>query len=287
MNNDNAQFGAHVPAELKALRHWVVWRYEARSGKDKPAKRPYTPGTGWPARTDVPATWGTWPQALARYQHGGWQGLGFVFTAVDPYAGIDLDGCCDPETGEIAPWAWRIVEELRSYTEISQSGRSLHILMRAALPDHVGRKHGAIEIYDAQRYFAVTGEQLAGTPATLEDRQEEVLVLYRTLAPVEKLDTLPRAERPVSMLRRPDAEVVRMALATPNGSKFQALWFGDRSAYPDSQTGQPNPSSADYALSLLLAYWTNGDPDQMDRLFRQSGLYRPKGDVQFSGHGHT
>ena len=76
---------AALPDELKALRQWVIWRYEARPGKDKPAKRPYSPRTGRPARTDAPATWGTWPQALARYQHGGWQGLGFVFTAADPY----------------------------------------------------------------------------------------------------------------------------------------------------------------------------------------------------------
>ena len=37
---------AALPDELKALRQWVVWRYEARPGKDKPAKRPYQPAHG-------------------------------------------------------------------------------------------------------------------------------------------------------------------------------------------------------------------------------------------------
>lgn len=279
---------AALPDELKALRQWLVWRFEARPGKDKPAKRPYSSGTGRPARTDVPATWGTWPQALARYQHGGWDGLGFVFTAADPYCGVDLDGCRDPETGEIASWAHYILDQLASYTEISPSGQGLHVLVRATLPDHTGRKQGAVEVYDHQRYFAVTGERLAGTPAALEERQVEVLALYATLAPVHDEDAFLHAPPPPhASLRRPDAEVLRMALAAPNGAKFRALWSGDLSAYSDPQTGQPNPSSADFALCLLLAYWCNGDGEQIDRLFRQSALYRYKWDAHFSGHGHT
>jgi putative DNA primase/helicase len=277
---------ATLPDELKALRQWVVWRYEARPGKDKPAKRPYSPGRGRPARTDASATWGTWLQALARYQHGGWQGLGFVFSAEDPYCGIDLDGCRDPETGEIATWAQQIVAALASYTEISPSGRGLHVLVKAALPDHIGRKHGAVEVYDAKRYFAVTGQRLKGTSATLEARQAEVLAWYATLASADE-EALPHVPQPIAALSRSDAEVLRKALAATNGPKFQALWTGELSASRDAQTGTLDQSRADFALCLLLAYWTNSDAEQMDRLFRQSALYRPKWDAQFSGQGHT
>src|SRR5690348_1643916 len=83
--------------------------------------------------------------------------------------------------------------------------------------------------------------------------------------------------RPVLVgLGRPDAEVLRRALAAPNGAKFRALWNGDLTGYTDLHSGQPNPSSADFALVRLLVYWTNGDAAQVERLFRQSGLYRPK-----------
>ena len=232
---------------------------------------------GAPGRRPSPAT-----------SSGGWDGLGFVFTAVDPYAGIDLDDCRDPETGEIAYWAQQIVGALESYTEVSPSGRGLHILVKAALPDHVGRKQGAVEVYDALRYFAVTGERLAGTPASLEERQAETLALYATLAP-EEADELPTADlsRPRPTLAHSDAEVVAKALAATNGATFQALWSGDLRAYTDPRTGQVDQSRADFALCLLLAYWCNSDPDQMDRLFRQSALYRSKWDVQFSGRGRT
>ena len=285
MKQDEARLGEQMPDELKARHQWIVWRYEVRPGKPKPAKAPYQPRTGHRARTDVPATWGTFAQARARYQHGGYHGLGFVFTAADPYCGIDLDDCRHPQTEEIASWAWEIVEQMQSYTEISPSGRGLHILVRATLPDHAGRKHGAVEVYDAGRYFAVTGQRLAGQPATIEERQAEVLALYATLAPAEPT-TLPLAAHPGAAQARTDAEVLARALAAPNGAKFQALWSGQLAAYRDGQTGQVDQSRVDFALCRLLAYWTNNDTEQMDRLFRQSALYREKWD-QPAGGGHS
>lgn len=41
------------------------------------------------------------------------------------------------------------------------------------------------------------------------------------------------------------------------------------------------------ALCCLLAFWTGGDPQQMDRLFRESGLMRSKWDEQHYADGST
>ena len=49
--------------------------------------------------------------------------------------------------------------------------------------------------------------------------------------------------------------------------EIKALWNGDLNSVGGDH------SSADLALVNRLAYWTNGDEAQMDRLFRQSGLY--------------
>lgn len=37
------------------------------------------------------------------------------------------------------------------------------------------------------------------------------------------------------------------------------------------------------ALVSMLAFWTGGDKEQMDRLFRQSGLMRAKWDERLRG----
>jgi hypothetical protein len=55
-----------------------------------------------------------------------------------------------------------------------------------------------------------------------------------------------------------------------NGGKVRALFDGDTSAYGDDE------SRADSALVFHLAFWSRGDEGQIDRLFRQSELYREK-----------
>ena len=49
----------------------------------------------------------------------------------------------------------------------------------------------------------------------------------------------------------------------------------------------PSQSEADLALCRLLAFYTNCDAGEIDRLFRQSGLYRPKWDEPHFAGGKT
>ncbi len=57
-----------------------------------------------------------------------------MLTEAGPYSVIDLDSCRDPETGHIEAWAMKIVELLDSYTEVSPSGRGLHVWVRGKVP---------------------------------------------------------------------------------------------------------------------------------------------------------
>jgi hypothetical protein len=66
-----------------------------------------------------------------------------------------------------------------------------------------------------------------------------------------------------------DAEIIERANRAKNGDKFRALWSG-------STTGYTSQSESELALLSILAWWTNNDRERMDRLFRQSGLYRDK-----------
>ncbi len=152
---------SRIPEELQGLPQWVGWRLAHRDGK--PTKIPMRPDGKGKASTTDPATWGTIDQALAAAQRHNFAGIGFVFTAEDPYTGIDLDKCRDPETGELADWATEIVRMFPdAYLEASPSGTGVHIITRGVAPHNgkVSYKDGAVEIYDRARYFTVSGVAL-------------------------------------------------------------------------------------------------------------------------------
>jgi hypothetical protein len=253
---------------IRDLRQWLCWRIEEREGK--PTKVPYSPLTGEKASTTNPETWAGYSEAVEAHREHGNGGIGFVFSEDDPFCGVDLDGCLNPEAGEIEGWAQEIIEELDSYTEISPSGKGVHVLVKATLPEGRNRK-GRFEAYDRGRYFTVTGKHLPVSPQTIENRQEE---LRAVLGRVFGEESTNGHAKPVALTEPvdnglSDSEVIQKALAASNGEKFSRLWNGDTSGYGSH-------SEADLALCGMLAFWTGGDASRIDSLFRQSGLYRKK-----------
>lgn len=141
----------NLPDELKALKQWVCWNS---------TKFPINARTGNKAEVDNPDTWCTFEEAQRAVLSGKYKGAGFVLTKDDPYVIIDLDHVIDPNTGVIQPWAQEIIDRMDSYTEVSQSGTGIHIIIRGKKPgDRCKGKNGQIEIYDHSRYFALTVSQ--------------------------------------------------------------------------------------------------------------------------------
>ena len=264
---------------MRDLRQWLCWRSEERDGK--PTKVPRSPLTGEKAKSTDPQTWASYDEAVNAYRVHGHHGIGFVFTPEDGLCGVDLDGCLDPKSGEMEPWAQEAIEELDSYAEISPSGTGVHVLVRGELPEGRNRK-GRFEAYDRARYFTVTGKHLSGTPRGIEGRQEELEGVVRRVfgepsanshgAPVAAPE---RADNGIS-----DNEVVQRALAASNGERFARLWDGDT-------TGHGSHSEADLALCGMLAFWAGPDEARIDGLFRRSRLMRPKWDERHYGDGRT
>ena len=90
----------NIPEELKKYKQWVAWKAEQR-GNGKATKIPVDPSNGNYASTNKPETWGTYDEAVTYYnnhKNNGIAGIGFVFTKDDPFCGVDLDDCYDPET---------------------------------------------------------------------------------------------------------------------------------------------------------------------------------------------
>src|SRR5215203_1275376 len=94
---------------IRDLRQWLCWRTEERDGK--PTKVPFSPLTGEKASTTDPETWADYSEAVKACKEHGCGGVGFVFTEDDPYGGVDLDKCREPESGEIEDWARELIEQ--------------------------------------------------------------------------------------------------------------------------------------------------------------------------------
>lgn len=169
-----------IPAMLKDGRKHVAWKW--RMGDNgKPTKPPVNPNTGNLADATGPSTWATFEDALAYMLRHKLPGMGRVLTPTDDVAGIDLDHCVDPETGEIEPWALAIIAMFApTYCEYSPSGTGIRIFVRGRL-DGAGCKVGDIEVYDQGRYLTLTGHPIPGAADTVAEHQGALTTLYRQL----------------------------------------------------------------------------------------------------------
>lgn len=262
-----------ISEDLKSVPRWVLWTYVDRGGKR--TKAPINPATGNFASSTDPATWSTFPEAVAAWEmNPSADGLGFVLG--DGWAGVDIDDCID-EKGYLHPEARKIVDTLDSYTEVSPSGRGIKIFLRAfqGLADHHRRKRGDwpaegmdVEVYTEGRYFTVTGRRVAGTPLEVNERTSQLLALADRMTPAqEPQKTIPHVALPLS-----DQELLDKARNSAQGKKFSALY--DRGDW--ASEGYPSQSEADQALCNQLAFWFQADPGQIDAAFRGSALMREK-----------
>jgi|GEM_PF-3329820 hypothetical protein len=252
----------NIPQTLQDRQQWVLWRLVERDGK--PTKMPFSP-EGKPASVADPNTWTDFQTALEAYHRGGFDGIGFVLTADAGIVCVDLDharNCTD-----WTPEAMEMVRLMNSYTEVSPSGQGLHIWCYGHLPAGRRRKNG-VEMYDSGRFITVTGDHLPITPTDLQERTAELMELHRQVfgdisvpAKCRELSVC----NTDSLMELDDQELLEKAMNAENGAKFRALWRGDT-------TGYHSQSEADLALCRLLAFWTGGDAERIERLFSQSAL---------------
>lgn len=240
---------ANIPLELRAYPQWVV-------SNDPIHKIPLDPKTGKLASVSNPDTWGTFEQALiCRCKF-----IGFVLTTNDPFCIIDLDDKEEtPATEEEKERFKAIISTFNSYTEISQSGRGVHIVCKGKVES--GKKRDHVEIYSQLRYMIFTGNVLVNGP--IEDRQNLIDPMYASMQGNRSKTTLAWLDPDTT-----DSEILRMASGAVNGSgeKFRKLW---------EMPCHKEQSENDFALLSLLSFYSRSD-EQVIRLFRQSALGQRK-----------
>lgn len=270
----------NFPQELAALRQWICWRLEPDPKGEKPRKVPYDPKTGRKASSTNPETWATLPEAMRAQTKYLFTGVGFVFTEAGGIVGVDIDHC-RKENGTFTEAAQAILDKYPSYTEISPSGAGLHIFYRGVMPGK-GNKNSAtgVEMYDSARYFTMTGNRLEGTPEAIGDGAQALPWIHENYI-ARKQVRKRKAKKAARRIVLSDEQVLEKARAAQNAEDFTALWEGRWQEKFASQ------SEADLALCCALAFWTGRDREQMDRLFRQSALFREKWDKVHHADGAT
>lgn len=177
---DTTLWERNIPLWLQQQPRWGVYALQPNKKTGKLDKIPFNARTGQGeffadgqgvTLQEAIKVWRSNPQKYA--------GVGYAFNENEGTGvmGADLDGCVDPETGEIASWAKEICDSFGSYVETSVSGKGLHILFIGKMPkkpngeSRQGVHIGSAEVYSGKRFFAVTGERLAEYPAEVSHNQ--------------------------------------------------------------------------------------------------------------------
>lgn len=274
------QFFPHnIPTTLRLLDQWMLWRLESRStksGEQKPTKVPYSAHGGM-GKSNDPKTWASFDVACRAYDSGKFDGLGFSLCQGDGLVAIDLDKCIGASQADLSPEAFEICDKFKdvAYIEYSPSGKGLRLFTfgKAARSGKGNGDNKWIEMYDhtSPRYVTVTGDLLFGRKRPIGDGQEALDWLYQKYF---HKDEQPQRQAPTRPSNLSDRDILEAAENSANGADFRRLYNGDAGS---------DHSSADLAFCNMLAFWCGRDPHQMDRIFRGSGLMRPKWDRNAGG----
>ena len=257
-----------VPDEMKTRPNWVVVKTWWNADKGKYNKRPVNCNSdkGEYAESDNPETWTTFDNALKYLKEKGGTTVAYALDGKDNVSCIDLDRCYD-ENGQPSALAKEVLSKCgKTYIEKSVSGNGLHIFGKTGGIDiRSFSKDGDLEFYQKEHFIAMTGDGAGFYRLESFDTPEMKELLFRKCEKREEWKGVCKGVNGLSTMT--DRDVVEKASNAKNGDKFKRLYAGE-----DLQN---NHSNSDMSLMNLLAYWCNGDKEQMLRIFATSGLFRP------------
>jgi uncharacterized protein (DUF927 family) len=283
---------AAIPDELKQRKQWMNWKIGPIKEDGKFKKLPMDPDTSFTIDDKLPGHWQTFEETVALYIAGKGDGIAYCFSESDPFTGIDLDGCRDPETGDISPAAAEIIATIFSYWEISPSEAGMKGICRAVLPAGYSSSGTlpdgtGIEVYDRQRMFALTGAVLDGYEHIVEAqdaineictrhiRKKTLELVSRDAVPPE----LPAPDFDVALIAElTDSEILEAICSAVNGAEFQHLWAGGNG---------PDDSAGDLLVAQRLSSYTNGDVDRIKSMMSCCPRARRKYSDKHGAHGES
>lgn len=255
----------NIPQELKKMNHWIVWK-GIKQNDGKVSKVPYDITGQYQKSFKEPYSF---QEAKESLKAGLVDGVGFALEG-SGYTCLDFDG----DSLDDIPEQLRVYEN-HTYAEISPSGNGIHVWFKG---DYVGEKNKKgkvirktnkddykIEWFFATGYVTFTGNALNDLP--ISDEQMILEQLYNSTYSNSdiKKSSIPDVEG--NLQNRTDDDAVLDKALT---NKQTRLLFNNETK---KSYGDGSHSSKDHALLKDIAKITS-DPEQIERLFKRSALYR-------------
>jgi putative DNA primase/helicase len=227
--NDLNQANRNFPKTLTARKQWMTWQLV--NDRKIPNGKPNDPST-WHYFEDL--------------EHA--EKIAFVFSADDPFVGIDLDDCIDDQ-GKYNEVAIHCLELFKgkSYCEISQSGRGLHFIVQGKKTVGTGCKRGQVECYEDKRFWIMTGNVIEGYDEIHECQQELESFLRKYLA----------VDQPSAQKTSPKKQTASSVSIDPTLRKRMSSYANK---VPSVSKGERNSSGFSLAGHLWSMTGTDGQP---------------------------
>ena len=242
-------------------KRWVNWEYE-ETEEGRTTKIPINLD-GRTASITNPLNWSTYENVVKASQN-----IGIVFTSDKLLLGIDIDYCLEGNVivHEQKENIEKLIKEANTYVEISPSNTGLHLVLALTAPlELIANRKGSFEAYTSGRYFTVTNNpHNEALPVRTVTPDEAVALLSIIGYPWSKKETQENKITKTTFLE--DSTVLSKMFASKVGTKIKSLYDGDIIAYDNDD------SAADLALCSHLAYWTECNAEQIERLWLNSPL---------------
>ena len=270
-----------LPIELQEKPQWCLAGFD---------KAPYLVGVN--GVYNASPTKGPWHDfnTACHYATQYGMGVGFVLAETDPFTCIDIDikditsvdsaGQLLPvellTTQAMAEFYSGVVDFAHSYTELSSSGKGLHIWVKGDIG--AGRRGKGIEVYSRERFIICTGAPIGGvvyhninghtiprlkcnTALPLADGTQVISMLENELGSNAQNFDLVEVEGTCT-----DEQIWARAVQALNAAKFVDLCNGDWKKHLF-----PSQSEADLALMSMFTFYSKSN-EQCRRLFRCTAL---------------
>lgn len=257
---------------------WINWKLVkevTKEGKTRDNKIPYYSKNSKASSTD-PSTWATYEEASQRLDNGsnGFDGIAVVLKDKKLIC-IDIDKVLTDGTviHKNAEEILKLLKASDSFTEVSQSGKGLHIFMELAFEfKPIANKKEPFEVYTIGRYICTTGISYHKEVKDIRvvQTEEDLLSILSTIGYPWGKETSTQQVASTEVSTLTNEEILEIMFRAKNGETLKKLYEGDTTVYDDDE------SRADMALLATLAFYSQRNASQMEMIWRSSPLGQRK-----------